>query len=380
MSQSDTKLRLLHIVTVACTAGLFLLSACASDPTEDEAKTPQLPQVTVTSVQSADTTRVIEAAGTVRYLAETGLGFTTPGKIATIRYDAGDRVRRGDLLAALDTTTVAADLAGAEAELERAEADLGRISDLFEKGWVTKARLDQADAAAKAARAQVSAAGFASNTSQIIAPSSGVILARNAEPGQIVQPGIAVLILGEASRGLVLRVPVIDSDIAQLSIGMPATIRLAALGDEEIEAQIRDIDGRADPLSGTFTVTFALPDNPGLRSGQIGTVTVRMPKRDVSNEVTIPSEALFDVRADEGFVYVLTESSESRQKSYKAVPRKVLIGGLRDDRMVIRGGLKSGERIIVTGHQDVRPNDIVAIAVSPKKPTASAKTVAGTAQ
>ncbi|WOE74881.1 efflux RND transporter periplasmic adaptor subunit [Alterisphingorhabdus coralli] len=365
---------------LALAGALLMLSACGGGAEEDDAKEQPRPEVTTTAVQIADTTRVLEAAGTVRYLAETSLGFTTPGKIASIRYVAGESVKRGELLASLDTTTVTADLASARAELERAEAEYGRIAKLFDQGWVTRARLDQSEAAAKAARAAVSSAGFARETSQIIAPSSGVILARNAEPGQIVQPGTAVLILGEAARGMVFEVPVIDSDVAELSIGMPAKIRLAALGNEEIEAQIRDIDGRADTLSGTFTVSFALPANPGLRSGQIGTAYVTMPKTRVSNQMTIPPEALFDVRADEGFVYVLKEvKAEGGQKALKAEARNVSIGNVLDDRITINTGLKPGERIIVTGHQDVHSGDLVAVAKSARPKASAAKASAAKA-
>ncbi|MEM1133789.1 MAG: efflux RND transporter periplasmic adaptor subunit [Pseudomonadota bacterium] len=356
---------------LAVVSALLLVSACSGEG-DDAAKAPPRPEVTATTVELADTVRVLEAAGTVRYLAETSLGFTTPGKIATIRYVAGESVKRGELLASLDTTTVAADLSSARAELERADAEYKRIAKLFEQGWVTRARLDQAEAAAKAARATVSSAGFARETSQIIAPSSGVILARSAEPGQIVQPGTAVLILGEAARGMVFEVPVIDSDVAELSIGMPAKIRLAALGNAEIDAQIRDIDGRADTLSGTFTVSFALPDNPGLRSGQIGTAIITMPKRDSGNQMTIPPEALFDIRADEGFVYVLNEVKEDgKSKGFKAVPRNVVIGKLLDDQMTISAGLKVGERIIVTGHQDVHEGELVSVVKTPKAQKAS---------
>lgn len=354
---------------------MSLLAGCASDTGEQAEETPPAPHVTTAIVELAATSDVLQAAGTVRYMAETSLGFTTPGKIATIRPVAGERVSRGQLLAALDTTTVSADFAAAQAELERAQAELGRIAALFDQGWVTKAQLEQSEAAAKAARARVSSARFARETSRITAPSDGIILARNAEPGQIVQAGLAILILGEESRGLVFEVPVADADVAQLSIGMPATIRLAALGGEGITAQIRDIDGRADPLSGTFTVSFALPNSaPGnaqLRSGQIGTAQISMPRRQGGDEVKIPSEALFDVRADEAFVYVLEESRESRIMSYKAVPRNVTIGALLDDEVVIRAGLRPGERIIVTGHQDVQPQDIVAI--SNRSPAVKAK-------
>ena len=84
----------------------------------------------------------------------------------------------GALIAALDATQVGANLESARAEQQRAQAELGRFQQLFEKGWVTRAQLERAEATARAATAQVSTAGFASGTSRILAPSGGIILDR----------------------------------------------------------------------------------------------------------------------------------------------------------------------------------------------------------
>jgi multidrug efflux pump subunit AcrA (membrane-fusion protein) len=75
--------------------------------------------------------QTISAVGTVRYRRETPLGFTTPGKVATVRFEEGDYVKRGALLAALDTTSVGADLSVAEAERGRAQAEFERIKQLI---------------------------------------------------------------------------------------------------------------------------------------------------------------------------------------------------------------------------------------------------------
>ena len=333
------------VLVLSLIAGFSLaLTACSggSDAAQPVSADKVYP-VTIAVVQPASTSAEITAAGTVRYRYETPLGFTTAGKIASIRFQEGDRVAPGALVAALDATQVSAGLESARAEQQRAQAELGRFQQLFEKGWVTKAQLERAEANARAAAAQVSTAGFASGTSRILAPSGGVILARTAEPGQVVAAGTQVVVLGESSGGMVLRAPMIDSDIARLSVGMPVKVRISALPTGEIDGAISEIDARANPASGAFEVTIALPAHPALRSGQIGTAEFRVAAAADSAGLAVPASAVFNVRADEGFVYLL-DARANRVRT-----RAVQIGRVDDKELVITGGLKPGDRIVSSG-------------------------------
>lgn len=340
----------LAILLASCSGGA---DADAQGDAETSAVKAPAP-VTTALVQSVSDNQLLELTGTVRYQIETPLAFTTAGKVATIRYDSGDRVKKGALMAALDTTSVDADLAASQAELDRASAELGRLTTLYAQGWVTRGQLDQAEAAQKSAAAQVSARQFATQTSRIYAPSSGIILSREAEPGQVLQPGAPVLFIGEASGGLVLRTPATDREVMQLAIGMPAQITIGAIGDAPITAQIRDIDGRADPGTGTFALTFALPDDQRLRSGQIGKASIAIAQDDKDPVLTIPAAAVFDIRTGEALVYVVNPQDN------KVGVRSVRLGQLLDDRIVVLSGLNRGEQIVVTGHEEIRPGDVVA--------------------
>ena len=332
-------------LTLSLIVGASLaLSACSGgkdDPAP--AAADKVYPVTIAQVQPASTSALITAAGTVRYRYETPLGFTTAGKIASIRFEEGDRVMPGALIAALDATEVGANLESARAEQQRAQAELGRFQQLFEKGWVTRAQLERAEATARAATAQVSTAGFASGTSRILAPSGGIILARSAEPGQVVAAGTQIVVLGETSGGMVLRAPMIDSDIARLSPGMPVLVRLSAVPGGEIEGVISEIDARANPSSGAFEVTVALPANPALRSGQIGTAEFRVAAAPDASGLAVPASAVFNVRADEGFVYLLDP------KTSRVRARAVQIGRIDDKELIVTGGLRPGDRIVTSG-------------------------------
>ncbi|AMO70744.1 efflux RND transporter periplasmic adaptor subunit [Sphingorhabdus sp. M41] len=331
--------------------GLVCLTGCSVSEPEAKPKSTDPIPAAVTIVQPASESETLNAAGTVRLRRETSLGFTTSGKVASVRYEEGDRVKRGAVLAALDNSTVAADLSAARAERDRAESEYARIQKLFKDGWVTKSRLEQSEAAARAARARIESSEFASRTSYIRAPSSGIILTRNIDAGQIVTAGMTGLVLGEIDKGFVLRVPMTDSDAARLSVGMPAKVLVSAISDVPFDAVVSEKDGRADERTGTFEVSFSLPGSERLRSGQLGMVSVQV-ARETSATFAIPANAIFGVRTGEGLVFVVDDKNRVRQ-------RNVEIGKLTDKNLEILSGLAAGEIIVIRGVEKLRNGDLI---------------------
>jgi len=336
-----------------------LLQGCGDNEAAKPATVDEVFPVQILTVQPGNMVRTLDAVGTVRYRRETPLGFTTPGKVATVRFEEGDYVPRGALLAALDTTTVGADLSVAEAERSRAQAEFERIKQLYAEGWITKARYESAETAAKAASARVAQAGFARGTAQLNAPSSGVILARNVEPGQVVGAGMAVVILGQADQGFVFRAPVVDRDAAKLRVGMPAEITLEALESGPLTATISEIEGQANMATGAFTVQFALPARAKIRAGQIGTASIKLPAAN-DGAMQIPASALFGVRTGEGLVYIVDP------KTNRVETRNVIIDRVMDEFVIISGGLSPGDRIVVAGGEKLRTGAKVRIAPAAK--------------
>jgi RND family efflux transporter MFP subunit len=323
------------------------LSACGAQESKKAAPAEEIFPVQTITVQTGNMVRTLNVVGTVRYRRETPLGFTTSGKVATVRFNEGDFVKRGALLAALDATNVGADLSVAEAERARAQSEFARIAELYKEGWVTKARYEAAETAAKATSARVSQARFATGTSQLYAPSSGTILARNVEPGQVVSAGMAAVILGQTDQGYVFRVPVVDRDASQLRAGMAAEINFDAIAGGPVTATISEIEGQANAATGAFSVVFRLPANAKLRAGQIGTASIQLPAAN-DGAMQIPAGSLFGVRAGEGLVYVLDS------KTNRVETRNVMIERVMDEFVIISSGLKPGDTIIVSGGEKLR--------------------------
>jgi RND family efflux transporter MFP subunit len=333
-------------------AVLALLAGCSKEaPPKAAVSEAAVPVRSAVVAQSAGEGR-LAVSGTVRVQRETALAFNTGGRIAAINVREGDRVSKGQVLARLDPTGLDAALTSARAEVERAEADLRRLQSLFDKGWVTAQRLETARAAAAAARARVEQTGFDVGLAVIRAPSAGTVLARPAEPGQIVNPGATILLIGEADSGYVLRVPLADAELAKVRLGQPAAVVIPAIGTTPLAGRISELGARGDDGSGTFRVEIALPERPDLRSGMIGKAVLRIgdPGATAATgaKVVVPATAVFSARADEGFVYLLDTASS------RVTLRQVALGGIDDDGVTITAGVRAGDIVITSGPDRLR--------------------------
>ena len=317
--------------TITILATLFL-AGCGQQATNTTADAP--PQVRIAQVGSATITDVVRGTGTVAWRRETSLGFTSAGRIASMRVNEGDSVRPGQLLAALDSTTVMSAVSTARAERDRAAAEYVRSARLLEQGWVTRPRVDTAKAVLAAAEASVRSTQFQSRNAAIVAPGAGVVLARLSEPGQVVTAGTPVLVFGEAAGGRILRLPLSERDVARIGVGVPATVSLGAEGD--VTGEVIEIAGRADPATGTFAVEIGMPADPRLRSGMIGSVRIAARAGGIDTPL-VPAGAVFAPRAGEGFVYVIDPATK------RAKLRKVTIAEAGDTGIRVTGGIKRGE-------------------------------------
>lgn len=325
----------------------LLVAACSATPPSPPVRSADVP-VAVAAAVPAGGDAALVISGIVRLKRETALGFNTGGRIAAITVREGDRVSKGQILARLDPTSLSAAATSARAEAERARADYRRLDGLFAKGWVTAPRVESARAALAAAQARVQQAGFDVGLATIRAPSGGVILRRQAEPGQIASPGQTIVILGEAASGYVLQVPMSDADLGRISRGQPAQVVIPALGATPVMASISEVGARGDAGTGTFRVELALPARPELRSGLIGSARLRLAPTSSSGGVAVPATAVFGARADEGFVYVF-DAARSVVRL-----RSVGVGPIGDAAVTITTGLRAGEEVVTSGAERLR--------------------------
>ncbi len=332
-----------------------LAAACSKSDAPVRAPEAEIVSVALATVGTAGTAAEFSATGTVRFKRETALSFNTNGRIATINVLEGQAVVAGQQLARLDPTGLDAANAAARAEAARANADLERLRKLSAQGWITRPRLEAAEATAAAARARVEQTGFDQRFSHIVAPTAGIVLRRHLEPGQIVAAGQPVVTIGEIASGYVLRVPLTDTDMARVRIGQRASVLLLALSPQPLFATVSEIGARSDDRTGTFQIELKLPATPGLRSGLIGRATLLGGAPLATGTLKVPATAIFAARADEGFVYRF----DARTGTVKAT--MVGLGNISDGGVEIVSGLTAGEKVVRSGVDRLRDGQKVRV-------------------
>jgi RND family efflux transporter MFP subunit len=230
-----------------------LLCACGEEKVATKPATVLAPSADRLTVSSSvvDDLKPVPATLTTRDMADARARIG--GTITQLLVKEGDTVRQGQTIAiirddriGLQTAAYDAQVAAASAQAAQAQADLARTQDLYDHGVYAKARLDQVQAAAKAAnaglaaaRAQARASAELGHQGAVLAPSAGRVLTADVPPGSVVMPGqsLATITAGPP----VVRITVPEGEAAALKVG--ATVRLAAedLGGVAATGQITQV-------------------------------------------------------------------------------------------------------------------------------------------
>lgn len=322
----------------------LLIAACSGGDPEIAAPA-EGPLVEVVQVTPGAAAGAVRVSGLVGYRREPVLAFTAAGIVGSIEADAGDVVRRGQRLATLRRTGAGANVDEAALARANAERDLARTQDLYERGFVSEARLEDARLALARAR----------DSSVLTAPSDGVILRRAAEPAQTLAAGTPVLVLGETGSGIVVRAPVASADAARIRVGDAARIEV---NGAERTGRVTRVGAKGDAATGAFEVEVEIIAPETLRSGMVAEVEIAAaPGENRQSVIIVPTLALLDARADQGIVYVVDGSNIARR-------RAVRTAGVTQAGVVVVEGLAAGDRIIAAGAAYVRDGEAVRISPS----------------
>lgn len=342
----------LKFTTLALAASV-LVSGCGAGGADKSAEAEVKPRVEAMLAAPSGAGADLRAAGMVAFQRETPLSFRTPGLIRQILVDEGDTVRAGQVLARLDLLDVNAALAAAETAFRNAEDQFQRNTSLFQRGFISKAGLDASELTLVNARSQLTAARFAREQSVITAPTPGVILRRLAEPNQNVASGSPILVLGSQTEGVIVRAGLSADAVRRVKVGDRAEVRVDAGAFRP--GRVVRIAAKSDAATSAFDIEVRLDNAVEVRSGQVAEVLLRT-QVSTTPKIRVPVTALFDARADQGFLYVVDAANTARR-------RAVRTAGLEGELVVIAEGLTPEERIIVSGAAFVRDGQAVDVVM-----------------
>ncbi|MEM6337331.1 MAG: efflux RND transporter periplasmic adaptor subunit, partial [Bacteroidota bacterium] len=224
---------------------LFLVAGCSTDEPDTQEETP-LTQVEVIAVGEEPAVVPVQTSGQLASETEARLSFKIPGIVQRVLIDEGQQVRRGQLLAQLDPVEIQAQVRQAKSGLDKATRDAERARNLYEDKVATLAQVQDAETAQEVAQAAFDAATFNARHARIYAPTSGRVLQRFAEEGELVNAGTPVLTFGETGGAWAVRAGLSDRDVVRLQVGDSARVHFDAYPGGPFSARVTEIAGAPD--------------------------------------------------------------------------------------------------------------------------------------
>lgn len=316
------------------------LGGCG-EPAHAEAPVDTRVAVELASVAVGPVDRPVEASATLRAKRDYDLAFQVPGVVRDVRVDVGQHVRRGQVLAAIDPTTIVAALHQAEEGKAKASRDRDRAEMLGKSGAIPRAQIDDARSAGVLAEASLASARYLAANTVLVAPEDGFVDARDVELGEVVAAGRPVLKLKGMAAGWIAAADLVDRDAVAVRVGSPASLTLDALPGERLAGRIARIAPSASRGTGTFEVEIAIEPRPGeegakgaapraLLSGLTGRIAI---ERRVEAAARVPLSAVVNGEGDRGVVFVVEDG--------KARRREVRIAFLAGDQVALATPLGS---------------------------------------
>ena len=289
-------------------------------------------------------------------------------------------------------------LAQAQAAQLQTRRALVRDRDLVAQGFISQAVLDEAQRAADVASSQVSSAQAQARTNapsgsdaalaqaalaqalagqqlatvklaqgQVLAPSSGVLISRDVEVGDIVQPGKALMVRAASGQTQVV-VQIDEKNLSKIALGQNALVSADAFASQRFNAVVAYINPGVDAARGSVDVKLAVAEPPAyLRQDMTVSIDIETARRAAA--VVLPTSTLEDAVSDQPWVLVVRDK--------RAVKQFVTLGLRGDTRVEVLSGVTAGEGVVPVSKTGVKAGQRVRPRVTPEPAQAKAKAATG---
>ena len=309
---------LLALIVIGGVAGYVMLSA-------------KPVQVDITEVRRGKAAEIIYASGVVEPVQWAKISSVARERIVSVCACEGDPVDAEEELARLDTSEPLAALRELEAKASFARQEFERISELFSSGTTTRQVYEKASADLQATEAAVASQQARLANYTITSPIAGTVLRRDAEVGEIAEPGTILFWVGQP-KPLQIIAEINEEDIPRVEVGQRVLLRADAFADHAMEAQVNRITPKGDPVLKTYRVYLSLPEDTPLLIGM--SVDVNIVVQSIDGALIAPATAIVD-----GAVF--------RLKDDQTVERVEVKTGITSATSVqITEGLSEGDKIV----------------------------------
>jgi membrane fusion protein, multidrug efflux system len=331
------------LIPVALGAILWM---CSTQAKEGSAK-PVVDETTIAvklaPVKEGTYSLPIISSGLISTEIESRLSFKTGGIISRIYVTEGQSVSAGQILATLDLTEINAQEAQTKNNLEKTKRDLERARRLYADSAATLEQIQNAQTAHNVADESFRIVAFNKRYATIQATSSGKVIKKFVNEGELVGPGIPVLMVNSAGKNeWIVKIGLPDVDWVRVQKGDKAIVTTDAYVDTKFESSVNVINEGADPINGLYQAEIKInPQGKRLASGLFARVEIIPAERQSLR--SIPVEALIEGDGKNAFVFVINADGKSVSK----IP--VRIAYLQDKEAIIQQGLEKVTEVINEG-------------------------------
>lgn len=336
-----------YIVYPLCLAAIALTACTGKDEKADSKSNEEnIPAVKVETVES----RVVDQLGTYTASVEAqivnNISSNMPNRIKQILVDEGQRVSAGQKVVVLDdvnTFSYETQVDNARANLKNVEVNYNRALELFKIGGGTKQQVDAMEIQlvnAKNALAQAERTlRNARENTVLTSPISGVVTARNYDPGDMT--GNLPILTVARVQPVKIVINVTESELPRVHKGMPADIRFDTYGDELFKGVVSTVMPTVDPQSRTFGVEITLANADGkVLPGMFGRVTLNLGK---ANRMVVPDKAVVKQQGS-GNQYIYVYNSDGTVSF-----NQVQLGQRLGSEYELLSGVEPGSQVVVSG-------------------------------
>ena len=321
--------------------------------------------VSVTMPRAEQFSRTVVATGSVFAWQEAIIGPEVGGyRVAEVRVDVGDKVRKGQLLVRLADELLVAELASkkaakaqADAQLINAASNLRRAESLGDSGAVSASERERLRSEDLAARARVEAASSDLTSAElklrythVVAPDDGIVTSRMVVVGQIAQAGAEMLRLLRQGR-VEWRAEIPEARMRDVKVGQSA--RVTTADGFELIGKVRTVAPTVQSGTRTGLVYVDLPKPEGARPGMFARGEIEVSRSAAS---TLP---LASVQVRDGFSYVFVVNEKQGVER-----RRIQTGALRNGRIEVLSGIAPTDRVVDRGAGFVKDGDTIRVVES----------------
>jgi membrane fusion protein, multidrug efflux system len=281
---------------------LTLLNSCKNREVKNVL--PEVCRVRVAELTTREISIPVHSTGTLTSSEELKLSFKTGGIVAKINVKEGMRVGKGDLLASLNLSEVAANAEQAKNGYEKALRDYTRAEKLYRDSVTTLEQKQNALTALNVAKSTYEIVQFNLSHSRIIAPDNGVILKQFVKQNELVSSGYPVFLFGTTGKYWKVKTGLSDKDVVKVNQGDSAIISFDAYPGVKFSAVVEQVGEMSNPYTGTYETELLLESTDyRLASGFIASVDI-FPLLKKSFTM-VPVGSIVEADGQHGYIYVL---------------------------------------------------------------------------